>query len=780
MKINAQEILLVNKTRKLDETTPETIGDKTVDAPVSNPESTLKALELQGKNNLAFQGVNQSLLQKARQLPKAAVMAMAIIAGSASMTSCMEQYMRHEDHSAELITMLKDQLDKNHEETNALLLRIISLLEQNIQISKDQQGLLVKILNKLQVLDQNDKEGRAILNAILAKIEQAVADGKEIDAKTIALLETIASNQDKYGKETKDLLLTVIQKIDNLDNTVKTELTNVLGKMDELGNEQKDLLVQVLKAINMNNTLSATNNNMLSLVLRQLADLNKNDKESIALLNKIWASIEKSIKENKEMDKKTQILLQSILENIQNFNADTKDLLLKLISDLENMSAETAEAFSMLFEKIDSLDKNVQAGMIEVIAKMDQLGDDQKALLKQILSAINTSNKLSVDNNMLLSVVIRQLGQLDKNDKASFNVLNKIWVTLEKAIKENKEMDEKTHALLKSILENIQNFSEENKQNIMLLIESVKNLDSSIANAFAKLFAKMDNVGQDGQKLLNEILNQVVNSNNINAKNGEILAAILEAMGDVNVNGNNPEAMELLKNIWNTLQAHMKQDHAMDEKTHSLLGDILASIKDFNAETTVLLKEILAKSDDLGKEQLALLQVIVKNQEKLQAQGKDATNKILEAINNNTEVAKGTHVLVAEILNKMDKLGAKGDEIIDAIANISVGDNVDLSTIESMLADILAQEKANGDLLSSSDAKLSLVLVSLEGIKNAIKDGDQATCEMIQKVIDNMPESCKCDAKLEVIINKLQEIIDNTKNDESIKGDISDLEDMFS
>ena len=306
MKINAQEILLVNKTRKLGETTPETTGDKTIDAPVSNPESTLKALELQGKNNLAFQGVNQSLLQKARQLPKAAVMAMAILAGSSSMTSCMEQYQYHEDHSAELITLLKDHLDKNHEETNALLLRIISLLEQNIQISKDQQGLLIKILNQLQVLDENDKEGRAILNAILAKIEQAVADGKEIDAKTIALLETIASNQDKYGKETKELLLIVIQKIDNLDNTVKTELTNVLGKMDELGNEQKDLLVQVLKAINMNNTLSATNNNMLSLVLRQLADLNKNDKESIALLNKIWTAIEKSIKENKEMDKKTQ------------------------------------------------------------------------------------------------------------------------------------------------------------------------------------------------------------------------------------------------------------------------------------------------------------------------------------------------------------------------------------------------------------------------------------------------------------------------------------------
>ena len=42
-----------------------------------------------------------------------------------------------------------------------------------------------------------------------------------------------------------------------------------------------------------------------------------------------------------------------------------------------------------------------------------------------------------------------------------------------------------------------------------------------------------------------------------------------------------------------------------------------------------------------------------------------------------------------------------------------------------------------------------------------------------------MPESCECDAKLDEIIKLLQKIIDNAKNDESIKGDLGDLDDMF-
>lgn len=648
MKINAQEILLINKNMKFGEnpTAPISNEEKVTEPPVSNPESTLSALDLQGKNNIAFQG----LLQKVKNLPKAAILAGALAITTAPvLTSCVEQRQEMElsiDMEALLEALTKalsneitKPITENQEKTNELLNKLIDLVEQNNVVSQENKTLLLQVIKLLQQLDQNDSEGRAILNAILEKIEQSIDQNKKMDEATIALLERIAKNQDKFGKENKELLISLINKVDNLDTTLKTEITNILDKMDTLGNDQKEMLSKIFLAISMNNTLSLANNNMLA-------------------------------------------------------------------------------------------------------------------------------------------TIIKQLGQLDQNDKNSMAILNKIWVAIEKSIKENKDMDEKTQALLKSILENIQNFSEENKQNIMLLIESVKNLDSSIAHAFAKLFNKLDNIGNDGQKLLNEILTQVINNNNLNEKQIVLLASILDAMSNIDKN-NNPEIIELLKNIWETLQADIKQDHALNEKTHELLHEVLNSIHNFNEETVILLKELLAKSDKLGAEQIALLKAIIANQEKLQAQGKDATNKLLEAINKNTEVAKGTHVLVAEILSKIDKLGNKADEIIEAIANISTGENVDLSTIEKMLADILAQEKANGEILSSADAKASLVLITLEGLKKAIQDGDQAILDKIQEVIDNMPESCECDAKLDEIIKLLQKIIDNAKNDESIKGDLGDLDDMF-
>ena len=62
MKINAQEILLINKNMKFGENPTAPITKENVtEPPVSTPESTLNALNQQGKNNIAFQGVNQSL-----------------------------------------------------------------------------------------------------------------------------------------------------------------------------------------------------------------------------------------------------------------------------------------------------------------------------------------------------------------------------------------------------------------------------------------------------------------------------------------------------------------------------------------------------------------------------------------------------------------------------------------------------------------------------------------------------------------------------------------------
>ena len=189
------------------------------------------------------------------------------------------------------------------------------------------------------------------------------------------------------------------------------------------------------------------------------------------------------------------------------------------------------------------------------------------------------------------------------------------------------------------------------------------------------------------------------------------------------------------------------------------------------------MKELIQKADKFGPEVIELLNAIIKNQGQMSEAGKEATNKILEAINNNTEVAKGTNVLVAEILANLQKLGDKADKIIEAIAAISTGESVDLSKIEALLEDLLAQEKANGEILASADAKVSLVLVVLEGIKNSIIDGNKVLADKIQEVIDNLPEGCECDVKLQEIIELLQKILKES-NDESIK-DFEDLENMF-
>ena len=640
MNINAQELMLVRRNMKFGETKPNDQTIPTTEPTTTTPEAGMKALELQANNNIAFQGVNTTILGKIRQLPKVAYMALALAATAPMMTSCIENTAISIVDPEALVAALKkaitEPITKNQEKTNLLIMKLIELTEKGNYISQENNQLLLEVISYLNKLDQNDQEGRDILNAILTKLEASIKNGEKMDAATYALLEKIAANQDKYGAENKKLLLTLIEKADQLDVTIKT-------------------------------------------------------------------------------------------------------------------------------------------GVCMVVDKMDKMNADQQAMFTKILELLAENNKISADNNQLISAVLKQLAQLDKNDKSGLELLNKIYTKIEQSVQEQRDLDGKTHALLKAILENVNKFSEENKQNIMLLIESVKNLDASVANAFAKLFNKMDNIGNDGQKLLNEILNQVINGNTINAKNGEILASILEAMSNIDTN-NNPEVLDMLKNIWITLQEQIKQDQAMDEKTHSLLQAILANVQNFNKETTILLKELIQRADKFGPEVVELLNAIIKNQGQLSEAGKDATNKILEAINNNTEVAKGTNVLVAEILANLHKLGDKADSIIEAIAEIGTGENVDLSKIEAMLADLLAQEKANGEVLKSADAKASLILVTLEGIKNAVINGNKALADKIQEVIDNMPENCQCDVELKIIIELLQNILNG--NDESIK-DLEDLENMF-
>ena len=137
---------------------------------------------------------------------------------------------------------------------------------------------------------------------------------------------------------------------------------------------------------------------------------------------------------------------------------------------------------------------------------------------------------------------------------------------------------------------------------------------------------------------------------------------------------------------------------------------------------------------------------------------------------------------MAELISKVDQLGGKADSILDAIGNISLDVNVDLSTIERMLADILAQSKANGNVLTSIEGKMNLLAITLEGIKTQLEVNEadnKAILAKLDQILAKIPEKCNCNANLEVIIGKLDKIIENLKNGNNHEGVLDDLDDLF-
>ena len=88
------------------------------------------------------------------------------------------------------------------------------------------------------------------------------------------------------------------------------------------------------------------------------------------------------------------------------------------------ISEKGEEYILMMDSELVPLDATVKTELTNVIEKIDELGDEQKAMLTEILTAITTANELSTQNNTLLSIVIKQLTQLDKNDKSSFLFLH--------------------------------------------------------------------------------------------------------------------------------------------------------------------------------------------------------------------------------------------------------------------------------------------------------------------------------------------------------------------
>mgnify|MGYP001069192310 CR=1 FL=1 len=747
MKISAIDMLLNNKNLKFkgDETDSASLTTALAEAP--EQEDSMSALNAQSMNNIAFQGVNMAGLKK---MGLNAMVALTLLGGAASVQSCQDEPGGN--------TYIYDNT------------KVTTNITVNIYMTDEE--LVKAVLEEIKALREEQKNQTEINKAILAEL---IKQGISLD-RILKLLE--------------DMNMTA-QDIFNMlkENTEKQD--EILNEMSKGNEEIKALLTQILNAINNGNSLSAENNKLLTMILVQLGQADKNDQTLFELLNKILEKVTESIQTNKVIAAKQQMLLQAILGKLNALDDHMKQGILALLNKIDSISEKNIELLTKIFNSIEtgkeddgktneillailnklqeSIDQNQEMTekthemLFMIMDKISLLNDDMKQGVLALLGKIDT---VSEKNLTLLTKIFNSVNENNKNDEKTQELLLAIYDRIKESIEQNHDMTEKTHELMYMIMDKIDNLDSNMKSGILAILKQIDTASQANIDLLIKLVIKIDAIGSNDNE------------------SAKVLNAILEK-----------------------IEASIQQNKEMDSKTHALLQSILDNVQNFNGDLKAAVEALLAKMDQMSTENKTFFNDVLNKLDNMDNNAKaglamlikqmaenntlnemqlDKLKVIIDKLDTAHEDDLKFHnqsiALLSELLSKIDKLGDKADSILDAIGNISLDVNVDLSAIEKMLADILAQSQANGDVLTSIESKLNLVAITLEGIKTQIEinGGDnKAILKKLDEILAKIPEKCNCDKDLKVIIEILKKIAVEVGKGNNHEGILDDLEDLF-
>ena len=214
------------------------------------------------------------------------------------------------------------------------------------------------------------------------------------------------------------------------------------------------------------------------------------------------------------------------------------------------------------------------------------------------------------------------------------------------------------------------------------------------------------NGNEEIKNYMSQILSLVNSGVQISQKNTELLDKLINLVGSMQPMSGT-ELSAAFEKLFNLITASIEQNTEMDEKTYNLLSEILTNIEKGNEADIHFYKTILERMDSYEDDMKTYL-----------------TN-ILEAVNNGNAISEDIKNLTMKVLEQINNGAVANNDalkaILEAISNIKVeGGNVDLSTVEKMLAELLDQSKSNGELLSSIDGKLDVINMSITTAKEEI------------------------------------------------------------
>lgn len=336
----------------------------------------------------------------------------------------------------------------------------------------------------------------------------------------------------------------------------------------------------------------------------------------------------------------------------------------------------------------DTLNKILEQ-LGETNAKIDGLQD-------KIINMAENQLKFFNSMNLKTDEILNGIKKLTTNQEEQIAMLNTLTNVLNKLSADFGEFQGKTVGLLNNIIAKIQTGAMK-MDDLMEILKAIESDTSKNAETSNKILGEVAKGNEISQKILEAI---------------KLMNKELEGLGDDVKNG-----------FLSIVTQLVEQGASMDD-----IKELLNQIKGEASKNNELSLSILNAIKELGTDVSGQL------------------TAILKAINQGNGKTDDLKDLLTKILEKMD---VDTKDIINAIGNIKVdgSGNVDLSSIENMLAKLLELTGKNNELLSSIDGKLELI--NLTG----------------KAILDKMNvEGHKNDERYEKTEAVLNEILDKLKN----------------
>ena len=604
-------------------------------------------------------------------------------------------------------------------------------------------------------------------NSSLEDAIDALLQGQEV---TNAILQKILEREIENGATAKEIL-------DLCGGNAK-----MLSKILEAMTENNNLLAEVKNSIN-----SGTENIMNALVdikgsVDTLTELVKAFPQYTSQLNEIINGIKTG---NKTMSEMKGLIAELLKKTVA--NGDTQVNILNKLTEIENSNKSDGEKL---------------AAMLKLLAEM-------KLTLDGIAGDLKTHFKNDAKVNGYLEKILEETKKNNTKADETNALLQKLYTLVEK-------LGSKGDAMGKEILNYIAAVGFEMNGNFSKLIDAVNNGNVKLDDITAllqKINANVVKNGENGKKLGDEILNYIaavgfeMNGNfsklidAVNKGNVKIdsVIALLEKI-NANVVKNGENGKKLGDEILNYIAA---VGFEMNRNFSTLLDAVnkgnvnLNDIKELIAQLNTQVKQNGEDGKQLGNDILNTLNALGFEMNR-------NFTAVLEAINKGVAGADSLRDLLEKVI---DNQGKNTKAIIEAIGNIKItsGGTVNLSSLEKMVSELLAQSKKNGNILSSINGKTDVLNATTKSILEALqkevgKNDNRYTnimniLNVIASKAGNKGDDSKLLEKLDKILAKLDEIKDAIKdhkvtvdvtgkveckcncgkNHEGILGDLNDI-----